>query len=106
MKGNNCRFTHPQERAHKTSSKTTRECRNGSNCEYLQRGIRRFNHRERGNQSNRYSQCYNGRGWCKFLEDCFRVPNCPFKHYDEDFPDLPTVKNPPIGMSYWSRGEY
>ena len=24
-------------------------------------------------------QCYDSRPWCKFLEDCIRVPHCNFK---------------------------
>ena len=113
LKRGACVFSHwgaggqkRNQRAHKTSSGSTKECRKGADCEYFQRGICKFNHRKRGNQSNRYNQSYNGRSWCKFLEDCFRVPNCSFKHYDEDFPELPTVKNPPIGVSLWSQGEY
>ena len=27
---------------------------------------------------------------CRYNEDCWRVPYCPYKHYNEDFPQLPT----------------
>ena len=34
------------------------------------------------------------RGVCRYMEDCWRVPRCPFSHYEQDFPQL-QKNNPP-----------
>ena len=36
--------------------------------------------------------------WCRFLEDCNRVPNCKYLQYYEDFPKLQKTNNVPISM--------
>ena len=103
IKGSSCRFAHPYEKVYGNSQRK-QACRNGSNCVYLYKGTCRFFHRGTRAQNPGYEQRYNGnihqsgRGWCRYLEDCYRVPNCPFKHYEEDFPKLPSKNNPPIWL--------
>ena len=103
IKDSACRFAHPQNKTHE-SSQSTQACRNGANCVYLFEGRCRFVHRGTRAQNPGNNQRYNrntyqnSRSWCKFLEDCYRVPNCPFKHFEEDFPELPSTNNPPIWM--------
>ena len=100
IKGNTCRFAHPQPKINNSSTQNRPICRIGTECHYFYRGICRFVHNETGikkprNFTRNINQ--NTRGWCRFLEDCFKVPNCPYMHYEEVFPKLPATNNPPIG---------
>ena len=93
LKGDTCAFKHGNQRNY------TPECRNGSHCRYLSSGICSFFHPGVGVQRPKpeYSQAKNGQGWCKYSENCFRIPNCPFIHSEEDFPQLPKTSKPPLG---------
>ena len=105
----NCTFLHTKY----PSNATTPLCRNGIWCWYFSMGICKFSHSEGGlsyPESNRQSkdphtrnahsnspkipQSRATRGWCHYMEDCTRVPRCPFSHYDQDFPSL-VKHNPP-----------
>ena len=99
LRGTSCRFKHPEiQEAPKAPA-----CRNGRSCKYLASGVCSFFHAGVGIQQprmNRYPQEIpekQQRGWCKFLEECTRVPNCPFLHSDEDFPKLSQHNYPHIG---------
>ena len=111
-KGTQCRFAHKQKRSYNSSSQNTQTCRNGQDCVYFYRGICKFSHGRTENQTFRNNQSYtrynnqNSRRWCRYLEDCFRVPNCAFKHYEEDFSELQSTNNPPIAMGAWSWENY
>jgi hypothetical protein len=101
-KGNECGFYNPQQSPR--VPEYTPQYRNGSWCRYLASGICRFFHGGVGVQSppqgDQQPQSRpvqgkpNNRGWCHFMEDCIRVPRCPFVHHEEDFPPL-VKKNPP-----------
>ena len=101
FKGELCLFAHPPEKQFKAAS----NCRNGPRCSYLANGVCRFFHRGVGVQQPPSQQQHGQhdheeqqpRKWCKFLEDCYRVPNCSFFHYQEDFPELTKTNNPPLG---------
>ena len=104
IKGNNCSYTHPQNKTYGPSKQSSKQCRNGSDCQYLYRGVCRFVHSENhGLFSRNYKNTNSNhtRAWCKFMEDCFKVPNCPFKHYEEDFPELKASYNPPTRAKEW-----
>ena len=89
-KGNFCTFSH------KKSKNNVPLCRNGPTCPYEARGVCRFSHRSQYSPNipkeslgsrNQSKRCY-------YMEDCHRVPMCPFSHYEQDFPPL-TKNNPP-----------
>ena len=83
FKGETCAFTHPSEKQFKEAP----TCRNGSQCRYLANGVCSFYHRGIGIQrprnqaqhhqtsppDNSFQQSSTKR-WCRFLEDCNRVP--------------------------------
>ena len=99
-KGEQCRFSHDEKR--KSTRENIPECRNGDRCSYRVRGVCRYLHRNVKYQASQVQSSYQNNipettRWCKFLEDCNRVPNCTYKHYDEVFPRLPNVNNPPWG---------
>ena len=104
LKGSMCRFEHQRQKAQNESSQNIPNCRNGVYCDYFYRGRCRYFHRGTGIQNPGTNHRFirntnpNNRGWCKYLEDCFKVPNCQFKHYDKDFPELSLTNNPPIMM--------
>ena len=103
-KGNECRFSHPP---HTKPNTDIPMCKNGFRCFFLANGVCSYFHRGIGvqkpknlfqeetmNQSpNLFQQ--PGRRWCKYLKDCFSVPNCPFIHANEDFPELSQTTRPP-----------
>ena len=114
LKGEHCRYSHDESR--RDGRENISECRNGVSCAYYARGVCRYLHRNRlfptsqtqisqrknssdGNETYQSSQSQTSwryiNRWCKFLEDCTRVPNCSYKHYDEVFPQLPNTTNPP-----------
>jgi hypothetical protein len=102
FKGSFCKFDHPQGKQFRAAP----ECRNGIRCKYLLSGVCSFFHSGVGIQKPRYNPEIdqenmqteqNTTKWCRFLEDCNRVPNCAFSHYEEDFPKLGKMTNPPIG---------
>ena len=104
LKGNECIFSHPEE---ETQAKSVQVCRNGPECRYLANGVCKFYHNEKESQKTRnkdaqnYSNGYFQRRpnvWCRFLEDCRRVPNCKFTHYEEDFPKLQQTNTRPLGV--------
>ena len=98
FRGNSCRFSHPKEK-----QQSTPHCKNGFSCRFLANSCCFFFHRGVGVQKQRNQEVYQKRQnvnaskpWCKYLEDCSRVPNCPFLHAEEDFPELPKTNPPPI----------
>ena len=88
-KGNFCMFSHTKSR------QNTPLCRNGQACQYKARGFCRFSHQsqERMHRIQRIfqepSRTESQTKRCFYMEDCRRVPNCPFSHYEQDFPPLP-----------------
>ena len=90
--------------SHDTNIFKTPECRNGPHCRYLASGSCSFFHRGFGVQNPKYQHSNStlqmndrpesSKRWCRYLEDCNRVPECPSSHYDQDFPQL-TKNNPP-----------
>ena len=120
-KGQSCMFYHPEQNRFKNVTNVA-HCNNGIGCKYLASGVCRFFHQGVGvknmmnqsqqrqeqqhfqqqhypqQQQQKYHQQhrqYKESTWCRFLEDCDRVPNCPFTHYEEDFPKLSETNNPP-----------
>ena len=101
---NECIFIHP----HSPQESEAPRCRNGNGCRYLANGVCSFFHEDIGvqnprnqfpnHQSSQYQNLFQvqPRRWCRFLEDCNRVPYCPFVHAAEDFPELNQASNPPI----------
>ena len=90
-KGNSCLFIHEIEKIR------AQICRNGPECFYFSNGVCRFGHDEtNGKRTNREEEnrSRNTNRWCRYQEDCNRVPRCPFSHYDLDFPPLPK-RTPP-----------
>ena len=111
-RGSQCNFSHVgrQDKGSSEAQATPKAiaCRNGPSCSYLARGKCRFehhldrNHKDRRGQSgedrrgqsgeDRRGQSGQGRrqqdnrGQCKFGRRCDRVPNCPWIHSLEDFP--------------------
>ena len=84
---------------------STPECRNGVQCWQLALGKCVFSHsgaREHNRNENRNYK-FN-KGYCYYMEDCSRVPNCPYVHYEQDFPQLPKTGKPPtnprVGASW------
>ena len=114
-RGDQCRFVHDD--VENFEEENIPECRNGPQCGYLANGVCRFFHSSSGAQkpgskwqSPPHNQGYQRMNrhpqqqkWCKYLEDCIRVPNCTFKHTEEDFPQLPKTNHQPIWqrMSSW-----
>ena len=105
LKGEMCRFVHPENF---NSQPRVPLCRNGLRCRYFARGVCSFFHKgvgvqmaktENHSRSQEPSHPYHQQRWCKFLEDCNRVPNCGFIHAEEDFPKLAQTSKPPIHKS-------
>ena len=91
-KGESCKFTHNKSR----SIRRTPQCYNGDSCRYLASGVCRFFHPKMGVQNpTEYTEERNV--FCKYFEDCRRVPNCPYSHSEQDFPELQKSHNPPLG---------
>ena len=97
LKGNTCKFIH------KELKDSTPFCRNGIQCRYLASGVCSFFHAGIGVQNPKHKESFQEpimnerRTFCRFLEDCNRVPNCPFIHSELDFPKLPNRNGPPLG---------
>ena len=104
LKGEPCFFSH-------VIPSSPSPCRNGPRCGYFANGVCRFFHRGVGVQQQRFdnqsedryesnprmygtNQKTNSTRWCYDMEDCVRVPNCSFSHYEQDFPPL-EKNNPP-----------
>ena len=107
VKGESCSFTH-------IPYNQVPMCRNGQRCGYLANGVCSFFHHGVGVQRPRFNNqsvnSFQNNGfstnqraqsnneqpsrWCRWMEDCNRVPNCPFVHYDQDFPPM-SKNNPP-----------
>ena len=111
-KGINCRFSHDEVKKAARQNKYVDKpkCRNGKRCKYLLRGVCRYFHSKfesqdtQSNASNLKQNAYPPKQWCRFLEDCTRVPNCLYKHYDEVFPKLPNVNRPPwLNETTWKK---
>ena len=77
------------------------KCRNGAQCRQLANGVCAFYHG--GARVHNWNQNFNhkyskSKSQCYYMEDCTRVPNCPFLHYEQDFPKLPKTGKPPINQ--------
>ena len=96
-RGDACRFSHKSQ----GNERKYPICRNGPWCKYLSSGICSFFHHGVGVQKPRSQesahQSQERRQFCRFTEDCRRVPNCPYLHSEQDFPKLPKKNCPPIG---------
>ena len=95
LKGDSCKFKHKQRQ------QRIPECKNGSDCRYLRRGVCSFFHRGMGVQKPKQNYPENTNSaksgtWCKFTANCAKVPNCPYLHSNQDFPKLPKVAKPPF----------
>ena len=72
-------------------------CRRGPGCVFWAEGTCFYFHKEVGlqdvwqqnQQKQQEQQSYQVRA-CRYMEDCERVPHCPFRHYNEDFPQAMT----------------
>ena len=94
-KGNQCKFYHEENRM--KSSENTPDCKNGPGCPYLSRGVCRFSHvTHRNVPSSENNKIRNNDKWCRYQEQCYKIPNCGFVHRDSDFPNLPKTNNPPL----------
>ena len=69
-------------------------CRRGPGCTFWAAGTCYYSHEEVDVPNMWYQaqqqdqvQKPRHRPVCRYLEDCNRVPYCPFRHYDEDFPE-------------------
>ena len=102
LRGGNCKFAHVgyQTRSENTEpTSRVNNCRNGDRCRWLAQGKCKFNHQNRQNgvpQTSQSERTAHGnrsgdRGrQCWYLNNCRRVPNCPFSHKSlVDFPLLP-----------------
>ena len=93
LKGDHCKFFHDESKRSLSRNvpKFIPKCRNGIRCSYLLQGVCRFFHSTNRSQGTHTEVPYmkqhglEPKQWCKFLEDCLRVPNCNFKHYEEVF---------------------
>ena len=99
-RGDGCRFAHSKQ----NDQRIYPECRNGQRCRYLANGVCSFFHAGVGVQNPKpqeYPQQsaseQEGSKFCRFSEDCTRVPNCPLLHSEQDFPRLIRRNNPPLG---------
>ena len=70
-------------------------CRRGQGCVFWAAGTCFFFHGGDGvqdmwqdNQQEQHDQQPHKTRACRYQEDCNRVPECPFSHYNEDFPQL------------------
>ena len=94
-RGDSCNFSH------RSVKQSVQQCRNGVNCGFHARGRCRFGHetislRNRSpHRGNNYMEV-NQVKWCRYPDDCWRLPNCTFLHYETDFPELPRRQNPPL----------
>ena len=103
LRGDSCRFQHNDQ----NYQPSVPECRNGRFCRYLSSGVCSFFHAGVGVQKPKQEYINPGEqvqegstikssSWCLFLEDCNRVPNCPYIHSNQDFPKLTKQNSPPI----------
>ena len=76
------------------------ECRNGAQCWQLAIGMCAFNHSGARvyNRNENIIHKFN-KGYCHYMEDCTRVPICPYLHYEQDFPKLPKTGKPPTFLN-------
>ena len=93
-RGDSCNFSH------RSVKQRVQQCRNGVNCSYHARGRCRFGHersnlRKSSDRSNSQIVPTQER-WCRYPNDCWRLPFCTFLHYETDFPELPRRQNPPL----------
>ena len=117
-KNERCKFSH----LHEKEMRAIPNCRNGTGCRFLARGICSFFHRDVGVQQplneqpndetnqNSWQQNQNpwqqNQKWCRFQEDCFKIPNCLFTHYEKDFPKLAKTNNSPWTKGSWDWQDY
>ena len=112
LRAGNCHFFHPvggQGRSKRwQEQERSQPCRRGPSCSFKAAGACNFFHTGVGVQQPRSFQggrkdaqvSQGGRRQeggrkqiaCRYQEDCYKVPYCPFSHYDEDFP--PRGENP------------
>jgi hypothetical protein len=100
-RGSQCGFSHVGRQDNVSSearaTKQADACHNGPTCSFLARGKCRFahhmdrDHQDRGTNQSRGQpgqgrRHQDTRGKCKFGRNCDRVPNCPWFHSLEDFP--------------------
>ena len=109
VKGKFCKFSHPQDM---NFIPDVPFCRNGFRCKYLAQGVCSFFHKgvgvqmpkfqsepEKNQESNQFHNQHQQNRWCKYQGDCFQLPECPFMHAEEDFPELTKSNQPPIQKS-------
>ena len=93
-KGNECRYSH---NISVKKPQNVPMCRNGTRCFYLANRTCKFGHNmgaEVQNQTRFHPR--RPKMFCKYVEDCLRVPNCPYIHSMEDFPELSLKMKPPV----------
>ena len=75
-------------------------CRRGPACTFWAAGTCYYSHEnfplqdmwQQPQQPNQHQQTQQRKA-CRYMEDCNRVPYCPFRHYNEDFPELRKSSN-------------
>lgn len=100
-----CKFKHEGLviESNQTKSTKTPRCTRGEGCSFKKQTRCHYFQDDVGVQLQRESQAKNSsnqpqekraqRLWCQFQETCKKGPNeCPFRHYEQEFPKLPTKK--------------
>ena len=94
-KGEQCKFSHIKKQNKQMNEISA--CKNGPSCFYLRRGTCRYVHEDlRYDSQSKNSQNKQMYKLCRYQDQCFKNPHCPFIHKESDFPKLPKTKNPPI----------
>ena len=94
LKRSYCRFKHGVQ------GTLAPKCRNGIHCRFLRSGVCSFFHPGIGVQKPEQEYLTENQEeevWCKYSENCFKIPNSPFIHSNQDFPQLPKNNKPPLG---------
>ena len=110
-RGTTCNFSHvgrqdPPRQEYQSTDKTIIPCRNGPSCSFLARSKCDFGHHmTRSHQVEQERRQWQSQGRprtshrsrhqeerikCRFGAQCDKVPNCPFLHSMEDFPQYNT----------------
>ena len=100
-----CKFKHEGviTKSNQIKPGKTPRCTRGEGCSLKKKNRCHYFHDDVGVQLQRESQPNNSsedtqekrtqRLWCKIQETCKKGPNnCPFRHYDQEFPKLPAKK--------------
>ena len=99
-----CRFKHDEtKKASRSEAKETPKCTRGADCRFKKLNKCHYFHEDVGVQLKKpitpqpqVEQPQEKRAqrlWCQYQDTCFKGPkDCPFRHYETEFPKLPTQK--------------